>query len=112
MFAISLTAEWAAWVAALAAPLHRRLAWRMPTVVTGILMAQGRRTASSWWRAAGVGRRFRSYYYFLDSVGRKADEPAAVALRIVNQRVEPAGRLTFAIDDTPTKRYGDRKSVV
>src|SRR4051812_41197710 len=78
----------------------------MPTVVLGILMAQGRRTAASWWRAAGVGRRFRSYYYFLDSVGRKAAEPAAVALRIVNQRIEPAGRLSFAIDDTPTKRYG------
>jgi hypothetical protein len=106
VFAISLTAEWAAWVAALAAPLHRRLAWRLPTVVVGILMAHGRRTAASWWRAAGVGRRFRSYYYFLDSLGRKAAEPAAVTLRIVNQRIEPAGRLTFAIDDTPTKRYG------
>jgi len=46
VFAISLTAEWAAWVTALAAPLHRRLAWRMTTVVLGILMAQGRRTAS------------------------------------------------------------------
>jgi hypothetical protein len=106
VFAISLTAEWAAWVAALASPLHRRLAWRLPTVVVGILMAHGRRTAAGWWRAAGVGRRFRSYYYFLDSVGRKAAEPAAVTLRIVNQRIEPAGRLTFAIDDTPTKRYG------
>ena len=41
-------------------------------------------------------------------MGRKADEPAAVALRIVNQRIEPAGRLTFAIDDTPTKRYGPK----
>ena len=28
-------------------------------VVLGILMAQGRRTASSWWRAAGVGRRLK-----------------------------------------------------
>lgn len=106
MFAISLTAEWAAWVTALAAPLHRRLAWRMTTVVLGILMAQGRRTASSWWRAAGVGRRFRSYYYFLDSVGRKVVDLAGVTLRIVNQRIDPTDRLTFAIDDTPTKRSG------
>ena len=87
MFVISLTAEWTAWVAALAAPLHRRLAWRLPIVAAGFLMAHGRRTASSWWRAAGVGRRFRYYYYFLDSVGRKAAEPAAVALRIVNERI-------------------------
>ena len=41
MFA--LTAEWAAWIAALAAPLQRRLA----DVVVGIVMASGRRTAAS-----------------------------------------------------------------
>jgi len=33
---------------------------------------------ASWWRVAGVGDRFRSYYYFLDSLGRKAVELAAV----------------------------------
>jgi hypothetical protein len=43
VFAIGLTAEWAAWVAALAAPLHRRSAWRLAAVVAGILLAQGRR---------------------------------------------------------------------
>ena len=84
MFA--LTAEWAAWIAALAAPLHRRLAWRLADVVVGIVMASGRRTAASWWRSAGVGVRFRSYYYFLGSVGCKAVEVAAVLLRIVLDR--------------------------
>jgi hypothetical protein len=78
----ALTAEWAAWVAALAVQLHRRLAWRLADVVVGIMTASGRRTAASWWRAARVGVRFRSYYYFLGGVGRKAVEVAAVLLRI------------------------------
>ena len=74
MFAIELTAEWAAWVAALAAPLHRRCAWRLAQVVAGILLASGRRSASRWWRAAGIGTAYRSYYYFLDHLGRKATQ--------------------------------------
>ncbi len=41
MFAIKLTAEWAAWVTALAAPLHRRCDWRLAHVVAGILLASG-----------------------------------------------------------------------
>jgi hypothetical protein len=102
----ALTAEWSVWVAALAAPLHARLAWRLAEVVVGILMASGRRTVAAWWRAAGVGEDFRSYYYFLDSLGRKAFEVAAVLLRIVTERVDPGDRLVFALDDTPTKRYG------
>jgi hypothetical protein len=104
VFAIRLTADWTAWVVALAAPLHRRLAG----VVTGIFIACGRRTASSWWRAAGVGKQFQSYYYFLDSVGRKAAELAAVLLRIALDRIESGDRLLFALDETPTKRYGPK----
>ena len=108
MFAVKLTTEWAAWVAILAAPLHRRLAWRLPAVVVGILLASGRLTVANWWRATGVGDRFRSYYYFLDSLGRKAVELAAVLVGIVLGRIDPGGRLLFAIDDTPTKRYGPK----
>jgi hypothetical protein len=104
----ALTAEWAAWVVALAAPLHRRSARRLADVVVGILMASGRRTAASWWRAARIGDRFRPYYYFLGGVGRKAAEVAAVLLRITLDHVEPGGRLLFALDDTPTKRYGPK----
>src|SRR5512142_1751212 len=98
VFAACLTAEWATWITALAEPLHRRLAWRLAQVVVGILLASGRRTAASWWRAAAVGDRFRSYYYFLDSVGRKAIAPAAVLLEIVLGHIDPGGPLMFAID--------------
>ncbi len=72
MFTFKLIDPWAAWVAALAAPLHGRLAWRLPTIVLGILLANGRRTITRWWIAAGISKRFRSYYYSLDSIGRKA----------------------------------------
>jgi DDE superfamily endonuclease len=104
--AVWLTAEWFAWVIAMARPLRRRLRWRLAGVVIGILMASGRRTAASWWRAAAVGDRFRSYYYFLDAVGRKAADLAAVLVRIVPVRIDSGERSVFAIDDTPTERYG------
>jgi hypothetical protein len=108
VFTVYLTAQWMAWVTALARPLHRRLKWRLARVITGILMASGRRTASRWWRAAAVGDRFRSYYYFLDVIGRKAADLAAVLVRIVLERIEAGDRLVFALDDTPTKRYGPK----
>ena len=108
MFALNLTTEWRTWVAALAATLHGRLAWRLAAVVTGILLASGRRTASSWWRVARVGTRFRSYYYFLDSVGRKVQPVAAALWNIVLVEIPAGDRLVFALDDTPTKRYGPK----
>ena len=109
MFAAGLSAEWAAWVAALAAPLHRRSAWRLAAVVAGILLAHGRRTAASWWRAAGIGTRFRSYYYFLGSVGRKTTAVAAVVFGLLRGPLDvPGSRLLLALDDTPTKRYGPK----
>jgi len=108
VFAFGLTAEWMAWVAALSAPLHGRLAWRLSTVVAGIVFASGRRTVSSWFRAARIGSDFRSYYYFLDSIGRKTHQVAAVLLRIVMGRIDAGDRLVFALDDTPTKRYGPK----
>ncbi|MBX6315458.1 MAG: transposase [Isosphaeraceae bacterium] len=106
MFAAGLTVEWAAWVAALAAPLHRRSAWRLAHVVLGLLLAHGRRTIASWWRAANIGPRYGVYYYFLTSGGHKATIVAAVLFALLRQRIDPGGRLLLAINDTPTKRYG------
>jgi DDE superfamily endonuclease len=81
---------------------------RLADVILGILLASGRRTAASWWRAAGVGDAFRSYYYFLDAVGRKVQDLAAVLVRIVWDRIDAGERLVFALDDTPTKRSGPK----
>jgi len=108
VFTLKLDDQWAIWVASLAAPLHARLAWRLPVVVLGILLATGRRTATRWWHAAGVAKGFRSYYYFLDSIGRKTQPVAAALLKIAIEKIPVTDRLVFALDDTPTKRYGPK----
>ncbi len=108
MFAFNLIAEWRAWVLALSAPLHGRLAWRLPAVVAAIVFASGRRTAWDRWRVARVGSGSRSYYYFLDPVGRRTQRAAAVLLKTVAGRVDAGDRPVFAVDDTPAKRYGPR----
>ena len=109
MFTVQLNGQWMAWVVALAKPLHGRSAWRLADVIIGILLAHGRRTVSSWWRAAGVGERFRSYYYFLDSVGRKTTAAAAVVFALLHEQLDKAEeRCLLAIDDTPTQRYGPK----
>ncbi|HMB07884.1 MAG TPA: transposase [Isosphaeraceae bacterium] len=108
MFTWSLPPEWVVWIALLAQPLHGRLADRLDAVVVGILLAHGRRTAASWWRAAGIGPHFRLYYYFLDSIGRKTHAVAAVVFRLVLQHVVTGDRLLLAVDDTPTARFGPK----
>jgi Transposase DDE domain len=108
VFALGLTAMWRAWVALLATPLPRRSAWRLTHLIAGILRASGRRTVSRWFRAAGIGPAFRSHYYVLDALGRKATEGATLRWGLVLFRVQPAERLPRALDDTPTKRYGPK----
>jgi hypothetical protein len=97
---------WQDLVAGLAACLHRRHAWRLAVLLLGALFAHGRRTVTSWLRAAHVGRGFAAYYYFLAALGRRADVLAGLLLRRALARLAPDGPLLFALDDSPTKRYG------
>ena len=57
-------------------------------------------------------RNYKRYYYLLGSVGRKSLPIAAALLRILLRKVVPGDApgtpLVFAIDDSPTKRYGPR----
>ena len=46
-----LWSEWSEW---LGAGLHARNRWRLPVLLVGILFANGRRTVTTWLRAAGV----------------------------------------------------------
>ena len=66
--------QWSEW---LAAGLHARNRWRLPVLLVGILFASGRRTVTTWLRAAGVSDDFQDYYYFLAAVGRKTKSIAA-----------------------------------
>lgn len=101
-----LPAELAVWVASLSQVLHGQLASRLATMISGMLFAQGRRTVSSWLRAAGVREEFRLYYYFLGSVGRNTQAVATRLLHLLLEKIPVGERLTFGLDDTPTKRYG------
>src|ERR1043166_6257842 len=103
-----LPTEVVAWITHLSTPLHGRLAWRLLPLFAGMLFAQGRRTAAAWFRAADVGLDFRNYYYFLGSLGRNVEFVASLLLRRAAAVIAPGERLLFAIDDTPTKRYGPR----
>ena len=103
-----LTAGVTAWIEQLAGMLDQRNAWRLLPMMSGLLFACGRRTVSSWLRAGGLSNDYQDYYYFLGSVGRNVKSLAAVLLRIALDVVAPQGRLLFAIDDTPSKRYGPK----
>jgi hypothetical protein len=47
--------------------LDRRTALRLPVLLLGILLACGRRTATSWFRAAGIADDFRAAYFYCES---------------------------------------------
>jgi len=98
--------QWSEWSEWLAAGLHARNRWRLPVLLVGILFAQGRRTVTSWLRAAGVSDDFQCYYYFLGPLGRKAKSVATQLLALVLRELPLPDRLLAVIDDSPTKRYG------
>jgi hypothetical protein len=85
--------------------LHKRSAARLPRLLLGILFARGRRTVTSWFRAAGIAEEYRPAYTTVCAVGRDASHLALSALQAVRPLL--AGRrLRVALDDTPTPRYG------
>jgi hypothetical protein len=100
--------EWSQWMDWLAAGLHGRCRGRLPILVMGILFAQGRRTVSSWLRAAGISDDFSGYYYFIAAVGRKTGILATRLLVLLLSQLPTGDRLLFRLDDTPTKRYGPK----
>jgi hypothetical protein len=100
--------DWAEWSQWLAAGLHARNRWRLPVLLMGILFAHGRRTVTTWLRAAGVSDDFQDYYYFLAALGRKSKSVATQLLLLVLRTLPLPDRILAIIDDTPTKRYGPK----
>ena len=98
----------AAAVAKMAGALDARMSFRLAIIVAGMLLADDRRTASSWFVAAGVLDDWDRFYDALISIGRKSRDISEVVLRFVIEKLDPGpgGRITLAIDDTPEKRYG------
>lgn len=95
------------WFLRLASALDPRSAPRLAFLFLGAILARGRRTVTSWIRAAGLSGEYRPCYTAVAAAGRKTDLIAAhLAREAVKPLVKGATRLTFAIDDTPTERYG------
>jgi hypothetical protein len=95
------------WFPRLASALDRRSAIRLVQLFLGAVLARGRRTVTSWIRAAGLSRKYQPCYTTVAAAGKQADN---IAARLDNEAVKPlvAGqtRLTLALDDTPTQPYG------
>ena len=98
--------QWSEWSEWIAAGLHARNRWRLPVLLVGILFAGGRRTVTTWLRAAGVSDDFQDYYYFLAALGRKTKSVATQLVTLILQTLPLPDRLLLVIDDSPTKRYG------
>jgi len=99
--------NWQIWVVALCSVLHQRSAWRLAVIFAGISLAKSRRTITSWFRAAGIQKRYKASYYFIGSIGRKTEIVATVLFEIMISLIHSKDdRVLMAIDDSPTKRYG------
>ena len=95
------------WFSRLASALDPRSAPRLAWLFVGAILARGRRTVTSWIRAAGLSDDYRPCHTTVAAAGKKSDLIAAhLAHGGVKPLVAGADRLTFAIDDTPTERYG------
>jgi len=99
--------SWQIITIAICSVLHQRLAWRMSIIIAGIVFARGRKTITSWFRAAGITERYKAFYYFVGSIGQKTQIIATVLFEIMIKLVyKNQNRVLMAIDDSPTKRYG------
>src|SRR4051812_16170924 len=85
--------------------LQKRSAARLPIILTGILFAKGRRTATSWFRAAAITDDFRNAYNTVCATGRESDRVAISVLQRVRPLLGPR-RLRLAIDAPPPARSG------
>jgi len=100
--------QWSEWSEWLAAGLHATNRWRLPVLLVGILLASGRRTVTTWLRAAGVSDDYQDYYYFLAAVGRKSESIATQLAGLVLRTLPLPDRVLLVVDDSPTKRYGPK----
>ena len=95
------------WFSRLASSLDRRSAPRLALLFLGAVLARGRRTVTSWIRAAKLSDQFRPCYTAVAAAGKRVDRIAArILTEVVELLVAEADRLTLALDDTPTERYG------
>jgi hypothetical protein len=101
--------HWQVMVIALSSVLHQRSQWRLATLLAAMLFAKGRKTITSWLRAAGINRRYKAYYYFIGSLTQKTENIATQLFKImISKMYKNENAVLAAIDDSPTERYGPK----
>src|SRR4051812_1013117 len=99
----------ATWITRLQGMVDARLRDLFGLVFCGLLLTrERRRTCTSWFRAADVGRDFRRGYRAVCLAGRQAGSMALSVLFDIakSPACRESDRVKLAIDDTPTRRYG------
>jgi hypothetical protein len=90
MFGIDLPAPLDDLVATLASLLDARHADLLEPLFLGTLLAHGRRTATSWFRAGDCADDFRRGYTLLGTLGRRhLDSFATVLFRHLRPTIDP-----------------------
>jgi hypothetical protein len=105
---VPLVGTLAQFVASLAVYLDKRVAFRLGIIMAGMILSDDRRTASAWFAMAGVRDDWDRFYDALNYLGRKTELIAwsLVALIFRVLKIDPHERITIAIDDSPTRRFG------
>jgi hypothetical protein len=105
---VSLTGAMQTAVSVLQSVMDRRIAFRLAIIVSGMLLADGRRTASAWFVAGGVQDDWDRFYDCLIRVGWISGKLAVAVLGLVVQKFAPGlcERILLGMDDSPTARYG------
>jgi hypothetical protein len=88
--------------------LDARIAFRLPIVITGTILATGRRTAACWFCAARIKDDWDRFYDLLAAVGPNATSWMLPLVTLPLRRFDPGPDRyrTLMIDDSPTERGG------
>jgi len=101
--------SWQIIIAALCSVLHQRSAWRLAAILKAMLFAKGRKTITSWLRAAAINRCCKAWYYFIGQLCKKTESIATKLFEIMIHRIyKNTNTVLAAIDDSPTSRYGPK----
>src|SRR4030042_6679974 len=97
---------WQVTVTALSGVLHQRSQWRLTVILAAMLFAKGRKTITSWLRAAGINRCYKAYYYFIGSLGKKTENIATELFEFMVKRIyKNTNTVLMAIDDSRSSEY-------
>ena len=105
---VPLLGSFAGLVCDLSKYLDKRVRFRFPIVIAGMLLSSGRRTASTWFRAAGVKDDWDRFYDFLIHIGVHSKSISWSLIMILVKRLALKNQsvIRIAVDDSPTKRFG------